>query len=76
MAENVEKKLLVKEARSIRHGLSHSDRRLLQAYFSYITVKQLPESPLKKPDHACQFVRSMLWPKKKNEKKRTSESSA
>merc|ERR1712074_292884 len=62
MAENMEKKLLIKEARSICHGLSHSDRRLLRAYFSYIKVKQLPESPLKKPDQACPFVRSMLWP--------------
>ena len=69
MAENIEKKLLIKEARSICHGLSHSDRRLLRAYFSYIKVKQLPESPLKKPDQACQFVRSMLWPKKKKKKK-------
>merc|ERR1712074_422339 len=68
MAENMEKKLLIKEARSICHGLSHSDRRLLRAYFSYIKVKQLPESPLKKPDQACQFVRSMLWPKKKKKK--------
>merc|ERR1712074_111145 len=70
MAENIEKKLLIKEARSICHGLSHSDRRLLRAYFSYIKVKQLPESPLKKPDQACQFVRSMLWPKKKKKKKK------
>merc|ERR1712208_210550 len=69
MAENIEKKLLIKEARSICHGLSHSDRRLLRAYFSYIKVKQLPESPLKKPDQACPFVRSMLWPKKKRKKK-------
>merc|ERR1712074_138482 len=69
MAENIEKKLLIKEARSICHGLSHSDRRLLRAYFSYIKVKQLPESPLKKPDQACPFVRSMLWPKKKKKKK-------
>ena len=75
MAENAEKKLLVKEAHSIIKGLSQSDRRLLRAYFSYSKVKQLPDSPLKKPSQACAFVRSLLWPKNKKNKKRNKEQS-